>query len=263
MRFPMLTPMWRLGNRTVIVCKPIILMECPTTRMKHARRYRPSFLVLKVQNLVRPFLVSARFVGGRLTVSLGEASNRSRSSSMVVVVGELPCCSSRGDVQTAFSQFPADNTANSGWGTGVNWGDLVPGSHAVQVKVKSTSGEILASDTRTVTVVKPGTSSFVDVFSLAGASAQIDGQDLLLKRVTIRDKSTQQQSDVNLTFRWFTNLQSFGMTNALMVSSAAVSQPSLLARAASGVRSWWQERMFGPEPGIRCFEDHYVTRKSR
>ena len=162
-------------------------------------------------------------------------------------VGELPCCSSRGDVQTAFSQFPADNTANSGWGTGVNWGDLVPGSHAVQVKVKSTSGEILASDPRTVTVVKPGTSSFVDVFSLAGASAQIDGHDLLLKRVTIRDKSTQQQSDVNLTFRWFTNLQSFGMTNALMVSSATASQPSLLARAASGVRSWWQERMFGPE----------------
>ena len=98
-----------------------------------------------------------------------------------VAVGELPCCSLRGDVQAAFSQFPEDNTADSGWGTGVNWGELTPGSHVVQVTVTSTSGEALTSEARTVTVVRPGSSAFVDVFSLAGASVQITARTFFSK----------------------------------------------------------------------------------
>ncbi len=164
-----------------------------------------------------------------------------------VAVGELPCCSPRGDVQAAFLQFPADNTANSGWGTGVNWGELTPGSHVVQVRVTSTSGEVLTSEARTVTVVRPGASSFVDMFSLAGASAQTSGQDLLLKMITIRDKATQQQTHVDLTFRWFTNLQSLGMTHALVASDAKISRPSLFARAASRAHEWWRARPLGPQ----------------
>lgn len=165
-----------------------------------------------------------------------------------VAVGELPCCSPRGDVQAAFSQFPEDNTANSGWGTGVNWGELTPGSHVVQVKVTSTSGEVLTSEARTVTVVRPGSSAFVDVFSLAGASVQINGQDLLLKMVTIRDNLTQQQANVDLTFHWFTNIQSFGMIQSSVVNSAALTYSPLFARAASGLRAWWQNHTFGLQP---------------
>lgn len=161
------------------------------------------------------------------------------------MVGEIPCCSPRSDVQAAFSQFPVDNTANSGWGTGVNWGELTPGSHTVQIKVKSASGESLASETRTVKVIRPGTSSFVDVFSLARASTQIDGQDLILQNVAVRDKATQQQSDVTATFRWFTNAQAFGMTQAFTVNNGASSQSSLLARVGSKVRHWWNDSTFG------------------
>jgi len=116
------------------------------------------------------------------------------------------------------------------------------------VKVKGSTGEILESNTRTVTVVKPGSFPFVDVFSLAGASAQIDGQDLLLKRVTIRDKSTQQQATTDFTFRWFTNVQSFGMIQSAEVNSAAFAHSSLFARATSGLRTWWQNPPFGPQP---------------
>jgi hypothetical protein len=162
-----------------------------------------------------------------------------------IAVGEIPCCSPRSDVQAAFSQFPGDNTANSGWGTGVNWGDLPAGSHTVQIKVKGASGETLASETRTVTVIRPGTSSFVDAFSLAHASTQIEGQDLVLRNVLVRDKETQRQSDVTATFRWFTNTQTFGMTQAFTVNTAAVSQSSLWARVGVRVRRWWDAGTFG------------------
>jgi len=161
------------------------------------------------------------------------------------LVGDIPCCSPRGDVQATFSQFPADNTANSGWGTGINWGELTPGSHIVQIKAQSSSGEILASETRTVKVIRPGTSSFVDVFSLARASTQIDGQDLILQNVSVRDKATQQQNDVTATFRWFTNSQAFGMTQAFTVTNVASSQSVLFARAVSGMQQWWNDSTFG------------------
>lgn len=164
------------------------------------------------------------------------------------LIGELPCCSPRGDVQAAFPQFPADNTANSGWGTGVNWGELTPGSHLVQVKVTSTSGEVLSSDVRTVTVVRPGTSRFVDVFSLARASTQIDGPNLILRNVVIRDKATQQQSEITATFRWFTNAQGFILTQAVVTNDRVASLHSLLlARTVSAVREWWQNDSFGPQ----------------
>lgn len=161
------------------------------------------------------------------------------------MVGEIPCCSPRSDVQAVFPQFPGENTANSGWGTGVNWGDLTSGSHKVQIRVKSAGGETLASETRTVTVIRLATSSFIDVFSLVRASTQIDGQNLILQNVIVRDKETQQQSEVTATFRWFTNTQSFGMTQAFTVNNAAASQASLLARVGSRMRQWWHESTFG------------------
>src|SRR3954467_6176576 len=39
-------------------------------------------------------------------------------------VGQVPCCSERADVQTAFPQYPAQNTLNSGSGLAFNWGIL-------------------------------------------------------------------------------------------------------------------------------------------
>lgn len=164
-------------------------------------------------------------------------------------IGELPCCSPRGDVQSAFSQFPADNTANSGWGTaGVNWGQLPPGTHSVQVKITGAGGEILNAGIRTVTVVRLGNSPFVDTFSLARASTQIEGPNLILRNVVVRDKATQQQSTVTATFGWFTNAQGLLLTQALATNTQVASSPTtLLWRAASAVRQWWQERTFGPQ----------------
>lgn len=163
------------------------------------------------------------------------------------LVGEIPCCSPRGDVQAAFPQFPPASTANSGWGTVVNWGVLPPASHSVQVKITNFGGEATFSDTRTVTVVNPG-ATFVDLFSLSGASAKIESQDLVLNNVRIRDKDTQQQSDVSMTFRWLTNSQSLGLVQAALVRRVAALEPSLYARMIARVRHWWHGTVVGPSP---------------
>ncbi len=161
------------------------------------------------------------------------------------LVGEIPCCSPRGDVRAAFPQFPPASTENSGWGTVVNWGALTPGSHSVQVKITNFSGEVTFSDTRTVTVVSPG-ASFADLFSLARASVKASGQDLVLSNVRVRDKETQQQNDVTMTFRWLTNSQSLGMTQAAIVRRVAAAESSRSARMVAGLRQWWRRVTFGP-----------------
>ncbi len=128
--------------------------------------------------------------------------------------GEVPCCSARGDVQAAFPQFPADNTLNSGWGTVFNWGLASAGTHTVRLFIRSTSGELFVTDTRTVTVVKPGDSEYLDQFDLSAATASITGDALEVDGIVVRDKASQQLKTINTRFRWFESAQGLGIVAA-------------------------------------------------
>lgn len=88
-----------------------------------------------------------------------------------ILLDEIPCCSERQDVRDAFPQFPAENTLMSGWGITFNWSLLSAGSHAVQIWITSTRGEVFLTDARRVTVVKPGDFEFLDQFTLSQAMA--------------------------------------------------------------------------------------------
>ena len=77
---------------------------------------------------------------------------------------DVACCSVRDDVRLAFPQFPPANTHNSGWGFIKNWGNETSGAHSVRVEIMSTSGEVF-SESRTVTLVKPGGLTFLDQFT--------------------------------------------------------------------------------------------------
>src|SRR5262245_25838536 len=139
-------------------------------------------------------------------------------------VGTVPCCSPRSDVRNAFPQFPAFNTENSGWGTIMNWGLLPAGSHTVQVRLTSLTGETLVTEPRTVTVVNPGDFSFLDQFSLAQATARIVGDELIVEGIIVRDKASQQQKQVNIHFRWFANSQSLGIVEAMTTADLSLAQ---------------------------------------
>jgi beta-propeller repeat-containing protein len=138
--------------------------------------------------------------------------------------GEVPCCSQRGDVQAAFPQFPAEHTLNSGWGIIFNWGVASAGTHTLRLFIRSTAGELFVTDTRTVSVVKPGDFEYLNRFDLSQATASLQGADLLLRGVLVQDKASQEQKQINVRFRWQPSSQAFGMTQAETVA---------------GLSSWW------------------------
>ena len=128
---------------------------------------------------------------------------------------DIPCCAERGDVPLAFPAVPAEQTLNSGWGMTFNWGLLSAGIHTLKVEIESTSGQIFSTQTRTVTVVKPGEFEFLDSFDLSAAEPSILGNQLVLKGVEVRDKTSKQTKTVNVRFQWFENSQSLGATGSV------------------------------------------------
>jgi hypothetical protein len=144
--------------------------------------------------------------------------------------GDIPYGSTRPDVQQAFPG--AQNALNSGWGLTFNWGILTSGVHTVRVDLQSNNGSVVSTDTRTVTVVKPGDFSFLDMFDPSGATVSIGGNQLTLHGVLVRDKETQQEPVIDATFQWFSNAQSLGMVNAqTMVASGSVRSLPLAAHS--------------------------------
>jgi hypothetical protein len=123
----------------------------------------------------------------------------------------VPCCSGRGDVAAAFPSNPP--ALNSGWGMVFNYGVLSSGVHTLGVQITDSAGAAQTS-THLVTVVKPGGFEFVDQFDLSGATARIEGENIILSGVVVRDKASQQSKTVEVWLRWFESAQGLGIVAA-------------------------------------------------
>lgn len=117
--------------------------------------------------------------------------------------GNIACCTTRGDVQAA---FPNDtNAGNSGFGLTINWGELSAGAHTIRIEIRASTGTSVASDTRTVTVVKLGNFSFLNQFTvdIDTSFAQVEeGNTLCVENVQITDKTSGATKLVKGIFRW-------------------------------------------------------------
>src|SRR5262249_35868688 len=100
-----------------------------------------------------------------------------------------------------------------------------------------TSGELFVTDTRTVTVVKPGDSEYLDQFDLSQATTSLQGEELTGDGILVRDKSTQQQRRINTRFRWFESSQSLGMVEATTVAEVS-SLRSFFAPLFTSLSAW-------------------------
>jgi hypothetical protein len=123
--------------------------------------------------------------------------------------GEIPCCSERPDVQDAFPAFPPTNTLNSGWGVTINWGRFDAGIHTIRVRIKSTAGDVFLSEIRPISVVRIGDFEFLDQFNLSGATTHLEGEELVVTGVQVRDKASGQAQVVTLRLRWSQSSQTF------------------------------------------------------
>lgn len=124
-----------------------------------------------------------------------------------VFVGTVPCCSDRADVQALFPTDPPDTALQSGWGMTLNWGQLSAGRHTMRVDLQTVSGVVFSTPTRVVTVVKPGGAEFLDVFDVSGARARIEGQEIIVDRVIVQNKLTQERKVISVRLQWFDHLQ--------------------------------------------------------
>ena len=79
-----------------------------------------------------------------------------------VLQADIPYGSTRPDIGQAYPMY--SNAQTSGWGLTFNWGNLAPGPHSVRVDLQSSTGEVVSTEPRTVTVVRPGDFSFLDKF---------------------------------------------------------------------------------------------------
>lgn len=142
-------------------------------------------------------------------------------------VTTIPCCSGRSDVQAANPQFPPDSTLNSGFGMTLNYNQASPGPHTLGVAIEDSSGARWET-VYTVTFVKPAGAEFLDLFDLSSATADLDGEDIVLTGVRARDKASQQQQQIDIRLRWFNNLQGLGIIDSTPVDAAravATAQP--------------------------------------
>jgi len=91
------------------------------------------------------------------------------------------------------------------------------GPHIVRVEITSTSGEVF-SQSRTVTMVKPGDFEFLDQFVANGrkTGSQIPFEQVQLDGVYIRDKDSQVRATVNLTYEWWSPFQQFKLQSSTL-----------------------------------------------
>ena len=129
---------------------------------------------------------SGDFVGGIGLVSGWAFANAPTAtlSSVVFTIDDnesidVPCCSSRGDVQASFPERPW--ASESGFGLVTNFNLLPSGSHTFELTVEDTSGNS-HTQSRSVETVKLGDSEFLDRFDMANAEVDLSDGRLSVER---------------------------------------------------------------------------------
>ena len=118
----------------------------------------------------------------------------------------IPCCAERADVRAAFPEQP--QSLQSGFGALTNFNLLTSGGHTIGVEVQDSTDASRIID-NAVTVVKLGNSEFIDRFDLSEADAFINGINLEIDNLKIRDKATQQEQTIDVQYAWQESCQCF------------------------------------------------------
>lgn len=121
---------------------------------------------------------------------------------------EIPCCSSRPDVNNA---FPAVAPPNTGFGGLINFNLIPSGGRTIGVEIQDTADPV---ETRIfdheISVVRLGDAEFLDRFDLTEeSSVTVTGSLLALQDVEIREKGETETTRVDAGFLWNESCQCF------------------------------------------------------
>ncbi|HXG20063.1 MAG TPA: beta-propeller fold lactonase family protein [Methylomirabilota bacterium] len=144
--------------------------------------------------------------GWTFTRTPGAVINALRARLDGAPLSDLPCCSARSDVHTAFPAYA--QALQSGFGLLTNFNILANGSHTLSIEAQDSAG-ITQTATATVNSVKLANSAFLDLFDLSTATAALSGETLEINNVTVRDKATQQTTQITAEYVWEPRCQCF------------------------------------------------------
>lgn len=122
------------------------------------------------------------------------------------VVGDLPCCTDRLDVSTAYPNLP--QALRSGFGALLNFNLLPSGLHTFSVEATDSAGETRTID-QSVTTTKLANSQFLEQFDLSEATASLSDDLVFLENIKVRDQVTQQESTITASYLWSPSCQCF------------------------------------------------------
>ena len=146
--------------------------------------------------------------------------------------GEIPCCVDRADVQGEHGE----QALKSGFGQVFNFGELEgigegseergeegpgKGQHTVRIEVAA-EGVASKSVEHTVTVVRPGGYTFLELPSLLGASSpeiNTEAQEIMFQNITFRDKHSNETKSGELWLEWQRNIQQLGVVGSRILST--------------------------------------------
>jgi hypothetical protein len=124
------------------------------------------------------------------------------------VYDRITCCADREDVAAAFPDKA--HAIISGWAMQLNYGEFDPGDHTLSVELQSWDGA-MQTLTRRITTSRIGGFRFLDQFDLVGATARIEGEEIVLSGVQVRDKASQQTKVIEVRLHWFQHSQALGI----------------------------------------------------
>jgi hypothetical protein len=127
-------------------------------------------------------------------------------------IGTISCCSAREDVAGVYNTDRA-NAWFSGWSIPINYSEQEPGRHTLTVQLEASNG-ITQTLTRNVETLRLGGFPFLDQFILTGTTARIEGEEIVLSGVQVRDKASQQTKVIEVRLRWFEHTQALGIVAA-------------------------------------------------
>ena len=151
--------------------------------------------------------------------------------------GEIPCCVDRADVQGKHGE----QALKSGFGQVFNFGELegigegseergkdrTQGQHTVRIEVAA-EGVASKSVEHTVTVVRPGGYTFLELPSLLGASSPEinEAQEIMFQNITFRDKHSNETKSGELWLEWQPNIQQLGVVGSRILSTGEDEPPA-------------------------------------
>ncbi|MSQ47905.1 MAG: YncE family protein [Deltaproteobacteria bacterium] len=143
--------------------------------------------------------------------------------------GDIACCGERADV----ARERGAQALLSGFGRGVNFSNLTNGNHTLRLEIRDNVAAPTIIE-RKITAIRVGGFSFLNSLNLLAADANIDGQEVVIKKILAQNSgdAPQETKEVTVRLAWQPRTQTLNLirseNSGTSAQSAAAPQPPVV-----------------------------------